>query len=197
LRKPHLRAVGGIGFVAAFVAGAIAYGSGAGTSNAEIAAYYASHGNRMHQIVGFALIVLATVLLVVFVADLGAVLPPGRSVVAFVSGGCAASLLFAANALWAASALTMELESGYRIDPRTHLLFEDAGLALFVSGAAVAVPLVGVVSLWGTYARWFALAGILVVVALATSYWYFPFFVFLAWVALAAVLRPRRPTLAG
>jgi hypothetical protein len=89
-----LRAVGGIGFVAAFVAGAIAYGSGAGTSNAEIAAYYASHG-------------------------------------------------------------------------------------------------------WGTYARWFALAGILVVVALATSYWYLPLFVFLAWVALAAVLRPRRPTLAG
>jgi hypothetical protein len=49
--------------------------------------------------------------------------------------------------------------------------------------------------LWGAYARWFALAGILVVVALATSYWYFPFFVFLAWVALAAVLQPRTPTL--
>jgi hypothetical protein len=48
--------------------------------------------------VGFALIVLAIALLVAFVADLGAVLPPGRSVVAFVSGGCAASLLFAANA---------------------------------------------------------------------------------------------------
>jgi len=39
------------------------------------------------------------------------------------------------------------------------------------------------------------LGGIVVALALATSYWYFPFFVFLAWVAVAAVLDPRRPTL--
>jgi hypothetical protein len=89
----------------------------------------------------------------------------------------------------------VELESGYRIDPRTHLLFEDAGFALFVSAAAVAVPLVAAVSVSAAYARWFAVAGIVVILALATSYWYFPFFVFLAWVALAAVLDPRRPTL--
>jgi hypothetical protein len=88
-----LRAVGGVGFVAAFVAGVVAYGSGAGTSSADIASYYASHGNRMHQIVGFALIAVAVVLFVVFVAGLGGVLSPGRSVLAFLSGGCAAALL--------------------------------------------------------------------------------------------------------
>jgi hypothetical protein len=141
------------------------------------------------------LIVVATVFFVVFVTGLGGVVPPERSVVASVSGGSAATLLLAANALWASSALTVELEHGYRIDPRTHLLFEDAGFALFVSAAAVAVPLVVAVSVWGAYARWFALTGIVVAAALATSYWYFPFFVFLAWVALAAVLEPRRPTL--
>jgi hypothetical protein len=196
LRKPRLRTVGGIGFVAAFVAGAIVYGSGAGSTDAEIASYYASHGNRVHQLVGFALIVVAIVLFVVFVAGLADLLPPRRAVVAYVSGGCAAALLFGANALWAASALTIELESGYRIEPRTHLLLEDAGFALFVSAAAVAVPLVAAVSLWGASSRWFALAGIVVALALAASYWYFPFFAFLAWVVLAAVLEPRRPTLA-
>jgi hypothetical protein len=195
LPRQPARTLGGVGFVAAFVAGAIAYGSGAGTSNAEITAYYASHAHQTHQLVGFALIVVASVFFVVFVTGLGGVVPPERSVFASVSGGSAATLLLAANALWASSALTVELEHGYRIDPRTHLLFEDAGFALFVSAAAVAVPLVVAVSVWGTYARWFALAGILVVAALATSYWYFPFFVFLAWVALAAVLEPRRPTL--
>jgi hypothetical protein len=189
------RRVGGIGFVAAFVAGVVAYGSGAGSSDTEIVAYYASHANRLHQIVGFALITVAVVLFVVFVAGLRDVLPPDRSVVAFISGGCAAAVLLGANALWAASALTVELESGYRIDPRTHLLVEDAGFALFVSAAAVAVPLVAVVSLSAAYARWFALAGIVVALALATSYWYFPFSLFLAWVVVAAVLDPRRPTL--
>ena len=189
------RRAGGIGFVAAFVAGVVAYGSGAGSGDAEIAAYYANHGDRVHQIVGFALIAVAVVLFVVFVAGLQDVLARDRSVVAFISGGCAAALLLGANALWAASALTVELESGYRIDPRTHLLFEDAGFALFVSAAAVAVPLVAVVSLSAGYAQWFAVAGTVVVLALGTSYWYFPFFVFLAWVAVAAVLDPRTPTL--
>lgn len=193
--RAPLRTVGGIGFAVGFVAGVVAYGSGAGSSNAEITAYYASHGNRLHQVVGFALIVVATALFVVFVAGVGEVLPPRRSVVAFVSGGCAAALLFAANALWAASALTVELESGYRIDPPTHLLFEDAGFALFVSAAAAAVPLVVAVSLWGAYARWFALSGIVVVTTLATTYWYLPFFAFVAWVAFAALLQPDRPTL--
>jgi hypothetical protein len=187
--------LGGVGFVVAFIGGAIAYGSGAGSSNADIASYYASHGNRMHQVVGFALVAAAAVLFVVFVAALGDVLPRGPSLVVLVSGGCAAALLLAANALWASSALTIELEAGYRIDPRTHLILEDAGFALFVSAAAVAVPLVVAVSASGAYDRWFALAGIAVVAALLTSYWYFPFFVFLAWVALAVVLEPGRPTL--
>ena len=64
-----------------------------------------------------------------------------------------------------------------------------------VSAAAAAIPLVAAVSLWGAYPRWFAPAGIIAALALAASYWYFPFFVFLAWVALAALLQQRRPTL--
>jgi hypothetical protein len=52
LPRQPARTLGGVGFVAAFVAGAIAYGSGAGTSNAEITAYYASHAHRIHQLVG-------------------------------------------------------------------------------------------------------------------------------------------------
>jgi len=80
----------------------------------------------------------------------------------------------------AATALTAELEPAYRIDPQTHLLVEDAGFACFVGAAAAAIPLVVAVSMRPSLPRWFALAGVPVAVALGLSYFYFPFFVFLA-----------------
>jgi hypothetical protein len=161
------------------------YGSGAGSSDAEIAAYYASHGNRLHQLIGFALVAAAAVLLAVFAAGF-------TSRVAVASGALAAGLLLVANALWAASAFTVELESGYRVDPRTHLLVEDAGFVCFISAAAAAVPLVVAVSLERTTPRWLAVLGLPTAVALAASYFYFPFFVFLAWVVCVSAVSLQR-----
>jgi hypothetical protein len=184
---PRWCAFAGLAFVALFAAGAAVYGSGAGSSNAEIAAYYASHGNRLHQLIGFGLVAAAGVLLAVFAAGFVAR-------VAVVGGLLSAALLLVANALWAASAFTVELEHGYLISPRTHLLLEDAGFACFVSAAAAAIPLVVAVSVDRTRPRWLAGLGVLAAVALALSYFYFPFFVFLAWVAVVAAssLRPSQ-----
>jgi cytochrome c oxidase subunit IV len=174
----------GLAFVAFFAAGAAVYGSGAGSSDAEIAAYYASQGNRLHQLIGFALVAAAGVLLAVFAGGFA-------SRMAVVGGVLTAALLLVANALWAASAFTVELEPGYVISPRSHLLFEDAGFACFVSAAAAAIPLVVAVSVERTTPRWLAGPGLLAALALALSYFYFPFFVFLAWVALVAATSMR------
>lgn len=182
---PRWCAFAGLAFVALFAVGAAVYGSGAGSSDAEIAAYYASHGNRLHQLVGFGLVAASGVLLAVFAGAFA-------SRVAIVGGALSAALLLVANALWAASAFTVELEPHYVLSPPTHLLFEDAGFACFVSAAAAAIPLVVAVSVDETTPRWLAVVGVAAAVALALSYFYFPFFAFLAWVAVVAAtsLRP-------
>jgi hypothetical protein len=164
---PRSSAYAGLAFVGLFALGAAVYGSGAGSSDAEITAY-ASHGNRLHQLIGFGLVATAGVLLAVFAAGFA-------SRVAIVGGVLSAALLLVANALWAASAFTVELEH-YALSPRTHLLFEDAGFACFVSAAAAAIPLVLAVSVERTTPRWLAAFGVAAAIALALSYFYFPFF---------------------
>jgi hypothetical protein len=126
-------------------------------------------------------VLVASILLVVFVSTF-------RSRLAVLSGGMTAVLLLGANALWAASAFAVELEPHYRIDPRTHLLVEDAGFALFVSAAATAIPFVLAVSTQSSFPRWFRWAGLPVAAALATSFFFLPFFFFVAWVLGAALL---------
>jgi hypothetical protein len=176
-----VRTVAGLGFAVTFVGGALVYGSGAGRTAAEISAYYADPSHRARQLSGFAIVLVASLLLVVFVSTL-------RSRLAVLSGGVTAGLLIGANALWAASALVVELEPDYRIDPRTHLLVEDAGFGLFISAAAAAIPLVAAVSMRSSAPSWFRWAGVPVAAALAASFLYIPFFVFVGWIVAAAVL---------
>jgi hypothetical protein len=180
----------GVGFVACFTAAAVLYGSGAGTTVEEIAAFYASQSDRARQIAGFAVMLVALVALLIFVAELHKALHgPGLMLVSGTVTGC---LLIAANALWAASAFTVELEPGYVIDPRSHLLVEDAGFVLFVSSAVAAIPLVAATSVAilrrRLARRWFGWAGVPVSAALAVSYWFEAYLAFLAWVAGAAIL---------
>lgn len=170
----------GPAFVACFVAAAVVYGSGAGRSAAEIAAYYASSGDRARQIAGFGILLAGVLCLLLFVAELPGTVP-------LVSGAAAAVLLTAANALWAGSAFTAHLEGASHVDANTHLMLEDTGFALFVASAACAIPLVADVSRRGP--RWFTLLGVVAVVGLATSYWYFPWAAFLVWVIAAARVR--------
>ena len=180
----------GLGFVACFAVAAALYGSGAGSGRAEIAAYYASSGDRARQIAGFAVLLAGCVLLLVFVGRFCRVARAGNAVLG--SGIAAAAVLAVANALWAASAFTVELESGYRIDPRTHLLVEDAGFVVLVTAAALAIPFVVGGSVRavreGGFPRWFAALGVVAALGLAGAYWYLPLAAFLLWVACASVL---------
>lgn len=189
-------ALSGIGFVVCFAVAAALYGSGAGSGPAEIAAYYASSGDRARQIAGFAVLLAGCILLLVFVGRLCRVACVGYA--ALGSGFAAAGLLALTNALWAASAFTVELEHGYRIDPRTHLLVEDAAFAVLVTAAALAIPFVVATSMRAVrtceFPRWFVPLGALAALGLATAYWYLPLVLFLAWVFAGSVLLyPRSP----
>ena len=186
----RLSALSGLGFVACFAAAAALYGSGAGSHPAEIVAYYADHDDRARQIAGFAVLLAGCVLLLVYVGRLCRGTRAGLAVLG--SGIAATALLAIANALWAASAFTVELEAGYRIDPRTHLLLEDAGFVTLVSAAALAIPFVTGVTLRALRGdglpRWFAWLGGIAVLGLVTAYWYVPLAAFLLWVACGSVL---------
>lgn len=169
----------GVGFVACFVVAAILYGGGAGSGAREIATYYQHHASR--QVAGFAVLLAGCVLLLVFVVRVAA----GNLLA--TAGGLATTLLLAiGNALWAATAFAVELEPGYHPARRSHLLVEDAGWVVIVSGAALAIPLVVAVSR-ASPKRWFRALGAVTVPALATAYWYAPLVVFLVWIVAADV----------
>jgi hypothetical protein len=190
----RLSALSGLAFVACFAGAAALYGSGAGDHAAEIAAYYSDRGDRMRQIAGFAVLLAGCVFLLVYVGRLCRSTGAGHAVLG--SGIAATALLVVGNALWATSAFTVETEPDYRIDPRTHLLFEDAAWLMVVSAAALAIPFVVGITLrtrrGARLPRWFAWLGGLAALGLATAYWYVPLAAFLAWIACGSVLLALR-----
>jgi hypothetical protein len=187
----------GLLFVVCFGLAVGLYGSGAGTARAEIVAYYASEADRMRQIAGFAALLAGCVFLLVHVGVLvrAVVVHEQLATIALLSGGAATLMLAITNALWAASAFTAEIERNYQVSVAIHLLIEDTGFVVLVTGMAMAIPFVAAVSLAATRAaglpRWFGLLGGLSVVGLAAGYWYWPLAVFLVWIGCSSVLLAR------
>jgi len=188
----------GLLFVACFALAVIRYGNGAGSAPAGIVAYYASHANRLRQIEGFAALLAGCVFLLVYVAVLARELVREEPLasIALVCGAGMTLLLAAGNALWGATAFTAEIEGGFRITPATHLLVEDTGFALVVTGAAVGVPFVLATSIAVARSRvlprWFVLLGAVAALGLAAAYWYWPLAAFAVWVACGSVLLATR-----
>ena len=172
------RATTGLAFVVCFAVAAALYGSGAGSTQASVAAYYAHHGGR--QVAGFSVLLAGCVCLLAYVTAATAS-PLGRA-----SGVGAVLLVAVGNALWAATAFTVELEPGYVPAAASHLLLEDAAWIVIVSAAALAIPFVAVVSL-ASGRTWLRALGGLTVLALAAAYWYVPLALFLVWIAAESV----------
>ena len=192
-------ALSGTGFVVLFGVAAWLYGGGAGADAAGIADYYARAASRRHQEAGFAALLVACLLLLCYVAVLRTRLSPAEPVatVLLLSGGATGVLLIAADALWAATAFSVEIQgTASVVDPGSHLLVEDAAFVLVVSAAAAAVPLVLATSRevlrGGWLPRWFAVLGWLAAAGLLGAYWYVPLALFLAWVAAGSLLLWRQ-----
>lgn len=182
-------AFSGIGFVVGFLAGIALFGAGAGSQPAEIAAYYSSHGHRVRQIAGFYVLGVSVLFFLWFVAVLCRKL--GAPFV-LAAGSLTAALLLAADSAWAATAVTVQHEPGFVLDPNTHLLVEDAGFVLFVASMLAAMLFVTVTSVAIVRTQALArLAGILgfpIAASLAASWYYLPVFAFLAWIAALSLM---------
>jgi hypothetical protein len=193
-------AIGGFGFVVCFTVAAILYGNGAGRYSDQIVAYYSNQANRLAQIEGFVTLTIGLVLFAVFVAGLRAVATRSEpwSSLMFGTGLATVLCLVIANTLWASSAFTTVIESGYVIDPKSHLLLEDSGFAFLVAGGGMGAAFVIATSL-GAFRdqllpRWLVWLGLPVACALMAVYWYLPLFAFFVWIVLVSVvgLRLRR-----
>jgi hypothetical protein len=182
----------GIAFVACFAVAVVLFGSGAGSQPAEIASYYASSGDRARQIAGFYVLAAGVLFFVWFASVLSRAL---AAPVVLATGAVTAALLLASDALWGATAVTVQHEHAFRLDPSTHLLVEDAGFVLFVAAMLVALGFVVAASVaalrTGALPRVLAIVGFPVAVSLAVSWYFLPVFALLAWVAAASVFLIR------
>jgi hypothetical protein len=184
----------GIAFVVCFVAAVLLFGSGAGGRPAEIAAFYANHGDRTRQIVGFYVLGAGVLFFVWFAAVLCRAL--GAPLV-LAAGVLTGALLLAADALWTATAVTVQHEPTFVLDPNAHLLIEDAGFVLFVAAMLAAMLLVVAASVAILRTRTLpAIVGVVgfpVAASLAASWYYLPVFPLLAWVTAVSLLLLAAP----
>jgi hypothetical protein len=179
----------GAAFFLFFVLAVLLFGSGAGRQPAEIAVYYGDHGNRVRQIAGFYTLGVAVLFLVWFSSVLRHTL---ESPLVLATGTLTGALLRGAGALWAATAITVQHERVFVLDPSTHLIVEDAGFALFLASMLAAMGFVASASVailrTRRLPRALGLAGLLVAASLAAAWYYVPLFVLLGWVLVASLL---------
>jgi hypothetical protein len=177
-----------------FVAAILLFGSGAGRQPVEIAAYYSDHEDRVRQIAGFYTLGVAVLFLVWFSSVLRHTLD---SPLVLATGTMAGALLVGAGALWAATAITVQHERAFVLDPSTHLIVEDAGFALFLASMLAAMGFVASASVAILRTRrlpkTLGMVGLPVAASLAAAWYYVPLLLLLGWVLATSLLclRPR------
>jgi hypothetical protein len=187
-------ALSGTAFVILFGVAIVLFGSGAGQHPAEIAAYYGDHGDRIRQIAGFYTLGVAVLLFVWFSNVLCRTL---EAPLVLAAGTLTGALLLGADGLWAATAITVQHEQGFGLDPNTHLIVEDAGFALFLAAMLGAMGFVATASVAIVRTRRLPTAlgilGFVVAASLAAAWYYLPLFALLAWVLAASLSCLRAP----
>jgi len=182
-------------------------GSGPGDTPEEVAEWYADEGNRGAAFFVFFLLAGAALALLWFLGALRGVLvraegdPARWTALAFGAGVASASLLLASASLYVTPAATAGQDE-FPFDPSTANAIENAGFALLIcstmSGALVALGTSIVAHRTGLLPRWLSLAGFVVAAALLFAVFYFPLFVWIAWVlAVSLVLLVRTARVAG
>ena len=182
-------------------------GSGPGDTPEEVAEWYADEGNRGAAFFVFFLLVGAALAFLWFLGALRGVLvraegdPARWTALAFGAGVASATLLLVSASLYITPAATAG-QDAFPFDPNTANAFTNAGFALLacstMTGALVALATSIVAYRTGLLPRWLALAGFLVAPFLLFAVFFFPLFVWLAWVlAVSLVLLVRTARVTG
>jgi hypothetical protein len=196
----------GVAFVLLVLAALGVSGGGPGDTPAELSEWYADEGNRGAAFLVFFLLVAASLAFLWFLGALRNVLvraegdPARWTALAFGAGVASATLLLASASLYVTPAATAGQDE-FPFDPSTANAFSNAGYWLLVcstmTGALVALATSIVAHRTGLLPRWLALAGFFVAAALLLAVFYFPIFVWLAWmlaVSLVLLVRTARVT---
>jgi len=187
----------GIAYVVLFIIALFVTGDGAGNTAEEYADYYADSGNRDKEIFAFFLLSGAALVLLWFVAALRGILVRAEgetarwTALAFGSGVASATLLCVAASLFAAPAILVE-DADFELDPGAGSLVTNAGYGVFVSSVMTAAMLVFATSIVSlrtlVLPRWLALVGFLVAAVLLFAVFFFPLFVWMAWILAVSVV---------
>jgi hypothetical protein len=173
-------------------------------SNAKIVAYFASHSNRVHGVVGFFVFLAGLVFLLVFLGVLRERLlaaegRPGRlSAVAF-SAGIASLPLWAVSMLLAnAAGFAANESSAFRLDANTFRMLADTAYFAWVAAAVVSSVIVWATSAvalgTGVLPRWYARVGIVAGIVQLFGFFLFPFLVWWIWIIVTSILLISRPS---
>jgi len=175
-------------------------------SNTKIVSYFAQHSHRVEGVVGFFVFLAGVLLLLAFLATLRDRLAAaegghgGLAALAYGGGVASAAVWIVAMLLARATSFAVTETSKFHVDPNTYRMLGDTAYWGWVSATALAALVV-----WGTSAvalrtgvlpRWFGRVGIVVGVVQLFGIFFFPFFAWWIWLALASVLLVARPRLA-
>jgi hypothetical protein len=172
-------------------------------SNAKIVSYFAQHSHRVEGIIGFFVFLAGILLLLAFLATLRDRLATaegghGRlAALAYGGGVASAAIWIVAMLLARATSFTVSETSKFHVDPNTYRLLGDTAYWGWISATALAALVV-----WGTSAvalsttvlpRWFGRLGVVTGVVQLFGIFFFPFFAWWIWLALASLLLVQRP----
>jgi hypothetical protein len=184
----------GVVAVACMFAGFAIAGSSPDTQgpDAKITAYFASSSNQTKNIVALLLFAVGIMFLIAFLWVLRERLGKTGTLV-FGAGVASAVLWFTAVVFFTGPALAADDTSRFHLDPNLYRLVSDMGYAFWVGAV-----MTGAIVVWGTSAaaagtlpRWFSRAGIGVGVILLFAVFFFPAFLYWAWLLVASVLLTR------
>ena len=139
--------------VMSFVIAILLYGNGPKDDDQKIVAYFAKDAHQTKYLVAFYFFFAAFLLMLVFLTALRALLieaegEPGRlTALAFAGGVASAVLLLAANAFFAAPAITAKDSDKFKLDPNTYRFIRLSRLGPFMPIFAVSTRKTNVVLL--------------------------------------------------
>ena len=198
----------GVVFVVLFVVAFLTTGD-SGDTPAELRDFYADSGNRTKEFVAFFVFLAAMLAFLWFLGTLRGALfraeggDGSLTAVAFASGLTFAVLMTVAITCFVSPAF-MASDKKFTFDPNTADFVSDIGYGLFVAALIIASLLLLSVSLIGYRSRfvpmWVSWISVPAAIALLFSVFFFPVFVFLAWILIVSVVmlvrawRPAGPS---
>jgi hypothetical protein len=190
--------ISGVLYVVLWVITIFGFDSDTGDSDADIVSWYADSGNRDKQLIGFFLVLAASLCFIWFLSVLRGRLAQAegtagtKTALAFGAGLVAVTLWTIAMAVWMAISFTVGDSDEFVVDPNMDRLFGNLGYALWFAGTTIALFVVLCTALVGlkgdVIPKWLAWVSVLVAISMLASFAFLPFLIWLGWVLVVSLI---------